>query len=116
MRLFASLSAAIILAALAFVACNSRDGSGTPARRSSSGSTSSAPAPMTSTPSDGVRRMTTAELRDALEKGTALVVDVRSAESYRMAHIKGAISIPETEIISRKDELPRDKTIVFYCS
>jgi Rhodanese-like domain len=121
MRLFASLSAAIILAALAFVGCNSRDGSGSAARSSSSSSNSgsspgSVAGPTTSMPGDGVRRITTAELRDALEKGTAIVVDVRSPESYKQAHIKGALSIPEAEIASRKDELPRDKTIVLYCS
>jgi len=122
MRLFASLSAAVILAALAFTACNSRDGSGSAARStsrsssSSSNSTGSASGPTASTPGDGVRRMTTAELRDALEKGTAVVVDVRSAESYKMSHIKGSLNIPEGEIVARKDEMPRDKTIVFYCS
>lgn len=119
MRLFASLSAVIILAALAFVGCNSRDGSGSAARSSSSSSnsgSSTVAGPTTSMPGDGVRRMTTAELHDALEKGTAVVVDVRSAETYKLAHIKGALSIPEPEIVSRKDELPRDKTIVLYCS
>lgn len=117
MRLFASLSAAVILAALVLAACNSRDGSGSAARSSNnSRSAGSVAGPTTTTPSDGVRRMTTAELRDAMEKGTAVVIDVRSPESYRLAHIKGAINIPEPEIVSRKDELPRDKTIVFYCS
>ena len=122
MRLFASLSAAVILAALAFAGCNSKDGSGSAARSSSSrssnsgSSTGSVAGPNTSTPGDGVRRITTAELRDALEKGTAIVVDVRSPESYKQAHIKGSLSIPEAEIVSRKDELPRDKTIVLYCS
>lgn len=125
MRLFASLSAAVILAALAFTACNSRDGSGSAARSTSSSSSSSsassnstgsASGPTASTPGDGVRRMTTAELRDALEKGTAVVVDVRSAESYKMSRIKGSLNIPEGEIVARKDEMPRDKTIVFYCS
>lgn len=116
MRLYASLSAAVILAALAFVGCNSRDGSGSAARSGNSSSAGSGSGPTTTTPSDGVRRMTTAELRDAMEKGTAVVIDVRSPESYKLAHIKGAINIPEPEIVSRKDELPRDKTIVFYCS
>lgn len=120
MRLIASLSAAVILAALAFVGCNSKDGSGSTARTTSSSSSSnntgSVSGPATSAPSDGVRRITTAELRDALEKGTAVVVDVRSAEAYKLSHIKGALNIPEGQIISRKDELPRDKTIVFYCS
>ena len=115
MRLFASLSAAFILAALAFVGCNSRDGSA--ARTGNSTASTSAPtAPSTSMPGDGVRRVTTAELRDALEKGTAVVIDVRTAEAYKLSHIKGSLNIPEPEIASRKDELPRDKTIVLYCS
>jgi len=118
MRLFFSLMAAIILAALALAACNSRDGSGSTASSTgtSPSSSSSAPAPPSTAPSDGVERITTAELRDALEKGTAIVVDVRSPESYKLGHIRGAINIPEPEITRRKDELPRDKKIVFYCS
>jgi rhodanese-related sulfurtransferase len=51
-----------------------------------------------------------------MEKGTAVVIDVRSPESYKTGHIKGSINIPETEIVRRKDELPRDKKIVLYCS
>ena len=117
MRLYVLLSAATLLAAISLTACNSRDGSGSTARTGSNTTSTSAPsAPTTSVEGDGVRRITTAELHDALEKGTAVVVDVRSVEAYKMAHIKGALSIPETEIIKRKDELPRDKTIVFYCS
>jgi 3-mercaptopyruvate sulfurtransferase SseA len=117
MRLFVSLSAAIILAALALTACNSRDGSGSAGRSTSpTTTTSSSSAPTSLTPNDGVPRITTAELRDALEKGTAIVVDVRSPESYKAGHIRGAINIPEPEITKRKDELPRDKKIVTYCS
>lgn len=118
MRLYVLLSAAI-LATLALTACNSRDGSGSTARTGANSNTTSASAPAaptTSMPGDGVRRMTTAELRDALERGTAVVVDVRSVEAYKVAHIKGALNIPEGEIIARKDELPRDKMLVFYCS
>jgi predicted small secreted protein len=118
MRLYVLLSAAMLLAAISLTACNSKDGSGSTARTGNSNTTgASAPAaPTTSMPGDGVRRITTAELRDALERGTAIVVDVRSVEAYKMSHIKGALSIPETEIVARKGELPRDKTIVFYCS
>ena len=118
MRLYVLLSAALIPAMIGLTACNSRDGSGSTARTNSNTTSASTPtaAPSTSVPGDGVRRMTTAELRDALEKGTAVVVDVRSAEAYQVSHIKGALNIPEGEIVARKDELPRDKTIVFYCS
>jgi 3-mercaptopyruvate sulfurtransferase SseA len=116
MRLFVSLSALILVGALALAGCNSNDGSAGKVARSSGGSappTASAPATASA---DGVERITTAELRDALEKGTAVVIDVRSPESYKAGHIKGAKNIPEAELVSRKDELPRDKKIVFYCS
>jgi 3-mercaptopyruvate sulfurtransferase SseA len=115
MRLFVSLSAVILVAALALVGCNSNDGSAGKVARSGGATAPSATAPTTAH-ADGVERITTAELRDALEKGTALVIDVRSPESYKAGHIKGAKNIPEGELLSRKDELPRDKKLVFYCS
>jgi 3-mercaptopyruvate sulfurtransferase SseA len=118
MRFFVSLSAAIILSALVLTACNSSDGSGSGGRApgtTAANTSSSAPASGPAA-NDGVERITTAELRDALEKGTAIVVDVRSPESYKLGHIRGAINIPEQEIVRRKDEMPRDKKIVFYCS
>jgi 3-mercaptopyruvate sulfurtransferase SseA len=116
MRFFVSLSAALILAALVLTACNSRDGSGSGSMGRAAGPTSSAPAQTTTAPNDGVDRITTAELRDAMEKGTAIVVDVRSPESFKLGHIRGSINIPEPEITRRKDELPPDKKIVLYCS
>jgi rhodanese-related sulfurtransferase len=67
-------------------------------------------------PSDGVRRITTVELRAALDKGTALVVDTRPVESYKQNHIKGSISMPVDQVPTRIGELPRDKMIVTYCS
>ena len=68
------------------------------------------------TPVDGVRRVTVQELREAMEKGTAIVVDVRSAEQFKAGHIKGAVWIPGNEIGGRTKELPKDKLIVTYCS
>lgn len=70
----------------------------------------------TPTPADGVRRVTVEELRAALEKRTAIVVDVRSAEQYKAGHIQGAIWIPSDEIANRIKELPKDKLVVTYCS
>jgi len=66
--------------------------------------------------SDSVRRVTVDEVREALDAGRAVVVDVRSVDSYEAGHIKGALSIPEAQIEARSSELPRDKLIVTYCS
>jgi 3-mercaptopyruvate sulfurtransferase SseA len=65
---------------------------------------------------DGVRRVTPAEARAAVEKGQAVIVDVRPAESFKAGHVKGALSIPLGDIASRTGELPRGKMIVTYCS
>lgn len=68
------------------------------------------------TPKDGVRRITPADLHAALDKGTAVVVDVRGEDTYKAGHVKGAFSIPLLEISNRAKQLPRDKMIVTYCS
>ena len=74
------------------------------------------PIPTTEPQSDGVRRITIVDARAAVEKGRAIVVDVRNQESYNAGHVKGARSIPLNDIASRVLELPRDKMIITYCS
>ena len=65
---------------------------------------------------DGVQRITAAEARAAVDKGTAIIVDVRAAESYGYGHIKGALNVPVNEFISRLKDFPRGKMIITYCS
>lgn len=48
-------------------------------------------------------------------KDDLVVVDVRPEEEYRAAHIRGAVSIPVTELKRRLRELPKRKEIVAYC-
>ncbi len=106
------LSGLIILLAAAMLAgcsANSR-----PANIAVTGNSNPASSP--NTPPDSIKRMTVSELRDALEQGKALVVDVRSEAQYKEEHIKGAVNIPENQIASRAKELPKDKLLVFYCS
>jgi rhodanese-related sulfurtransferase len=45
-----------------------------------------------------------------------LVIDVRSREAYVAGHIPGAISIPAERMAKRLAEIPRDRTVVVYCS
>lgn len=42
-------------------------------------------------------------------------VNVRDTEDYKCGHIKGALSIPLSEVESRINEIPKDKEIVIYC-
>jgi 3-mercaptopyruvate sulfurtransferase SseA len=62
------------------------------------------------------RRVSAVETREALAKGKAVLVDVRSKEAYEASHAQGAISIPLAAIDARAGELPKNKLVVTYCT
>jgi hypothetical protein len=102
MRLFVSLTAILVFS---LAACHPK-GAGERAQ----GPTAAA------SPADGVRRVTVAELNEAMERGEAIAVDVRGSVDYDLGHIKGARSVPLGLIAERATELPRDRLIVAYCA
>jgi rhodanese-related sulfurtransferase/DNA-binding HxlR family transcriptional regulator len=59
------------------------------------------------------------ELRDRLERGDIVVIDVRPTPEYEAGHLPGAISIPPDRIGEKLDDLitdlPIDRDIVAYC-
>jgi len=59
--------------------------------------------------------LTRDELRDRVERGDVLVLDVRPAAEYAAGHIPGAVSIPLDELEARLGELPANTEIVAYC-
>jgi 3-mercaptopyruvate sulfurtransferase SseA len=61
-------------------------------------------------------RISAADAKKALDAGQAILVDVRSLDSWQEEHAKGAISIPVNEIYARSGELPKDKQIIAYCT
>ena len=63
-----------------------------------------------------VRRMSAAELQSAIDRGQAMAMDVRDIDSYAAGHIPGALHIPLAMVESQVAYLPRDKTIVAYCT
>ena len=65
-----------------------------------------------------VPRVSLQDTLAALESGEAVIVDVRSVESYEASHIAGAISIPLGEIQTDPAGLPLDKDqwIITYCT
>ena len=67
-------------------------------------------------PNPEVPRASLDGTRDKMEKGEAVLVDVRTKESYDKTHAAGSISIPEGEVYARLSELPRDKEIILYCT
>ncbi|HEV3469492.1 MAG TPA: rhodanese-like domain-containing protein [Pyrinomonadaceae bacterium] len=67
-------------------------------------------------PFASVPRVTVEELDEALKDGRAVALDVRPAEAFEEGHIRGAVSIPEEEVVGRAGELPKDKLVVAYCA
>lgn len=63
-----------------------------------------------------VQRASLEETRSKLAAGAALVIDVRSAQSFADKHIQGAINIPELDTEARLAEFPKNKDIILYCS
>ncbi len=116
MRSFFAGLAALLLVTVALTACqNAVDNQQAASPKPSAAPAQTAPA-QPAAPADGVKRMTLEDTRAAVEKGAAVIVDVRSADEYKANHIKGSISIPYAEIADRIKELPKDKTAVLYCS
>jgi len=55
------------------------------------------------------------ELAKRLRDGDLVVVDVRPSAEYAAGHIRGAISVPLSELTRRLRELPKSSQIVAYC-
>ncbi len=110
MRLPRYLMVMILFVAVTISACNSAEQKpvGIAAAKKAT--------PVQPPPSDGIRRVTVHELQDLLAKGQAVVIDVRNQAAYDQGHIKGAKLIPLNEVQNHLSELPKDKTIVTYCS
>lgn len=75
-----------------------------------------AAAPATAYTQETAPRISPEEARQALAKGQAVLVDVRSKEAYEASHAKGALSIPSFALESRLGELPKNKLIITYCT
>jgi hypothetical protein len=63
-----------------------------------------------------VPRISLEEAKGKLDSGQAVLIDVRSKESYDQAHAGGALSIPEEKMDARLSELPRDQLLILYCT
>lgn len=48
------------------------------------------------------------------DKENIMIIDVRNGSEYADGHIIGAVHFPFNDIMSRKDELPKDKIIIIY--
>ena len=110
MRSLISLAAALLLgSAFLMSVVAGQQGAGGAAKKPEA----KAP-PAQAAPADGVPRIAPIEAHELVEKGKAIIVDVRSESSYRIGHVQGALWMPD--VATRIKELPRDKMIITYCS
>jgi glyoxylase-like metal-dependent hydrolase (beta-lactamase superfamily II)/rhodanese-related sulfurtransferase len=54
---------------------------------------------------------------DAIDSAppNAVVLDVREPEEFARAHVAGAVNIPQADLATRLDEIPRDRPILTIC-
>ena len=61
-------------------------------------------------------RISIADAKKLYANDQAVFVDVRSNEQFTLGHIKGALSIPGSQLIRRFNEVPSRKTVITYCA
>lgn len=63
-------------------------------------------------------RISAEKAKAMVDRGEAVIVDVVASSVYPMMHeaISGAIRIAPEDLPDRTGELPRDKTILTYCT
>ena len=72
--------------------------------------------PEVSRPSDEVQRIDPVEAKALMDKGDALLYDVRSLAAYDARHAAGAFPLPEGDLGEYVANLPRDKLLILYCT
>jgi rhodanese-related sulfurtransferase len=60
-------------------------------------------------------RVDVGEAREMLKDEGVVVIDVREPHEYQAGHVPAATLIPVNSVFARRDELPKDKKILFVC-
>ncbi len=66
--------------------------------------------------SRGKHKIKAEKFLEKMEKGEALLLDVRAPEELEYIDFPFALKIPFNEVPKRKNEVPRDKTVAVFCS
>jgi 3-mercaptopyruvate sulfurtransferase SseA len=72
--------------------------------------------PQPESPLESAKRIERTEAIDMVKEGKAVFVDVRPKDQYDLGHIKGAINIPLSDLMTRLKDLPPHKYIITYCA
>ena len=69
----------------------------------------------TKDPREPFTRISVEEANEMISNG-ADVIDVRNPDEYQAGHVPGATLIPVNSVFARREELPRDKDLIFVCA
>lgn len=69
----------------------------------------------TKDPQEPFTRITVDEGKELMTSDKVAVIDVREPHEYNAGHVPNAKLIPVATVFARKDELPRDKDVIFVC-
>jgi rhodanese-related sulfurtransferase len=61
-------------------------------------------------------RIDVAEAKEMLQDAGVAVIDVREPHEYQAGHLPNATLIPVNSVFARREELPKDKKIIFVCA
>ena len=80
-----------------------------------------APQPVVMTPApepplESAKRIERDAAIKMVDEKKAVFVDVRPKDAYDAGHIKGAMNIPLSDLLTRMKELPTNKEIITYCA
>ena len=75
-----------------------------------------APAPLQEDTYSEITRIPLEDAKAALDAGSAVFLDVRSATAFQAGHVEGAINIPLDELETRLGELNKEQWIITYCT
>lgn len=70
----------------------------------------------TKDPREPFARITVEEAKEMLSRDDVAVIDVREPHEYSAGHLPGAKLIPVASVFARRDELPRDRDLIFVCA
>ena len=67
-------------------------------------------------PREPFSRISVEEGKQMMATNNVAVIDVREPHEYSAGHVPDATLIPVNTVFARREELPRDKDVIFVCA
>jgi rhodanese-related sulfurtransferase len=67
-------------------------------------------------PREPFTRIDVQEAKELMERDDVAVIDVREPFEYNSGHVPNATLIPVNSVYARREDLPKDKEIIFVCA